>query len=57
MGVEAGQDVLDQVVGHGARSADFFDFQRDGVGLEHADPDGKDGVAVGVFQDHNGQCW
>jgi len=32
----------------------FLDLEGDGIGLVDADPDGQDGVAARVFQDHDG---
>src|SRR5229473_3473115 len=52
-GVEAGQDVLDEVVRHGAWRCDFLDFERDGVGFVDADPDWKHRVAADVFEEHD----
>src|SRR5690242_16161430 len=52
--VQPGQDVLDEIVRHRTWRADLFDFERDGIGLEHPNPDGQNGIAVCVFQNHNG---
>src|ERR1039457_3081423 len=49
-GVETDQDILDEIVGHGARSGDFFDFQGDGVRFVDPDPDGQDGFATNILQ-------
>ena len=51
---QADQDVLDEVVRHGPRGGDFLDLQRDGVGLVDADPDGQNGVAADVLENHDG---
>ena len=38
-GLQVLDDVAQQVVRHRPRRLDVLDLQRDGVGLEHADPD------------------
>jgi len=53
-GVEAVDDVAKEVVRHWARSCGFLDLERDGVGFEEADPDGKDDLASEVVEDHDG---
>ncbi len=52
--VEAAGDVLQEVVGHGARGGGLFELEGDGVGLEDADPDGQDEVAGDVLEDDDG---
>src|SRR5438309_7595275 len=39
---------------HWTGRADFLDFQGDGIGFVHSDPDGQDGVAAGIFENNNG---
>src|ERR1022692_782068 len=51
---ETQQQGLDEVVGHGPRRRDLFDFERDGIRLIYADPDGEHGVAIDVLEDDNG---
>src|SRR5947209_15382173 len=45
------EDVLDQVVRHRPRRRDLLQLQRDGVGLEDADPDRQGALVVLVSQD------
>src|SRR5581483_7011663 len=54
MSVETSEDILNKVVSHRARRADFFDLERDGIGLVDANPDGQNGVASRIFKDHDG---
>ncbi len=50
-GVEAVDDVAEQVVGHGADRRGLLDFEGDGVGFEEAYPDGEDYFAGEVVED------
>ena len=52
--VEAAGEILQQVVGHGARRGGLFELEGDGVGFEDADPDGEDEVAGDVLEDDDG---
>src|SRR3989449_6046774 len=45
------EDVLDQIVRHRPRRRDLLQLQRDGVGLEDADPDRQGALVVLVSQD------
>src|SRR2546422_1727710 len=45
------EDVLDQIVRHRPRRRDLLQVQRDGVGLEDADPDRQRALVVLVAQD------
>ena len=53
-GVEAVDDIAQEVVGHGADRGGLLDFQRDGVGFEEAYPDGENDFAGEVVEDHDG---
>src|SRR6201993_715146 len=52
--LETDQHVLDQVVRHGTRRGDLFDFESDGVGFVDAYPDRQDRIAANVFENHDG---
>ena len=52
--VQAGEDILDEIVGHGPRRRHFLDFQRDGIRLVDAYPDGQHRVTANVLQNHDG---
>src|SRR5437879_8708548 len=51
LGLERLEDVLDQVVRHRPGGGDLLELQRDGVGLEDADPDRQRALVVFVAQD------
>src|SRR5687767_13934202 len=53
--VEVGDDVSKKVVRHRTRRRDVLDLQRDGVGLEQANPDRQDAVPFLVLEDHDGR--
>ena len=44
-----------EIMSHRARRIDFLDLQRDGIGLENTDPDGKQGIAGRVLKNHDGR--
>ncbi len=50
-GVEAVDGTAQQVVGHRARRGCLLDLERDGVGFEETDPDGKNDFAGEVVED------
>ena len=52
-GFQVAHDAFDQVVGHGPGRGDALQFQGDGVGFVHADPDGNDFFIVQRFQHHD----
>ena len=53
-GVEAVDDVAEEVVGHRADRGGLLDFERDGVGFEETDPDGENDFAGEIVEDDDG---
>jgi len=53
-GVEAVDDVAEEIVRHWSRRGGFFDFKSYRVGFEEADPDGEHDFAGEVVEDDDG---